>query len=256
MGADSAIAANVITLPATDGNTFHVTSADSTCNLITSTGWAAGSQINLVFDSTSTVVHNSAAVGTDYPIILSGGNTVYTKANDVMSLLLDSSSRWLETGYISSGTTPTDSTCTALFDTTGGKIQWNSASDRTSTVYYKYEAAADPTNPSMVTLSINKKYALPPGTSLATAMITTNAPLPAAIRPSVALTIPIQVYMGTEGHDGCIRILTDGNFDFAVTTTSDYPTAGNGTKYVYTSWAASTAQKGWDAFSVRYPIWP
>jgi hypothetical protein len=254
-GVDATVIANTITPPA-KGNAYHIPGHDQTCNLISSSGWLPGSVINLVFDSSNTVNHNSTISGINYPILLSKSNTITTKANDVMALLLDSSSRWLEVGYTSSGTVPQESTVVALFGNVGSNGQFFSAADRTSTVYYKYEEAAVSGQPAQVTLAINKKYGIYPGSNKAPEMISTNAPLPAIIRPAVALTIPIQVYTNAESHPGVIRILTDGNFDFAMTQASSVPVSG-GSEFVFNQWAyATTYEHGWDAFLIKYPLWP
>jgi hypothetical protein len=254
MGTDASVATGVTLSLPVGGNSFHISGHDQTVSLLSSTGWYPGATVNLVFDGTNVVTHNTTASGANYPLILAGGNSIYTKANETLTLLYDSSSRWLETGRTSSTAVAPDGTCVARFDIISGEEQFDTASDRDATVYYKIETPENPAFPTFVTLTIERKYATSPSV-VSGIFSTTNAPLPVAIRAvGNGITIPIQVFMYNESHPGAIRILTDGNFDFGCQLTSDIPSTGIGTKYDYVSWNVQ-GNKGWDSFVIRYPLY-
>jgi len=86
-------AANDLTLPK-NGNVFHITGATQ-INAIVTSGWPAGSEITLIFDSTPTVKNNTAGGGGTAVLLLAGGADFSATANDVLKLVYDGTS-WYE----------------------------------------------------------------------------------------------------------------------------------------------------------------
>ena len=86
-------AANDLTL-GYDGNVFHITGATQ-INAITTTGWQAGSEITLIFDSTPLVKSTTAGGGSTALLNLASGVDFAATAKDVLKLLYDGS-EWFE----------------------------------------------------------------------------------------------------------------------------------------------------------------
>lgn len=85
--------ANDLTLPK-DGNVFHITGATQ-LNAIVTSGWPAGSEITLIFNSNPTVKNNTAGGGGTALLLLAGGADFSATANDVLKLVYDGTS-WFE----------------------------------------------------------------------------------------------------------------------------------------------------------------
>ncbi len=80
-------AANDLTLPK-NGNVFHITGTTQ-INAITTSGWPAGIEITLIFDSTPTVKNNTAGGGGTATFLLLGGADFAATANDVLKVVYD-----------------------------------------------------------------------------------------------------------------------------------------------------------------------
>lgn len=79
-----------------DGNVFAVT-GNTQINLLSTIGWAAGSEVTLVFRGTPTVKHGQAPSGAYTTIALSGSVDLVAAANTVLKLVYDDGvSAWQE----------------------------------------------------------------------------------------------------------------------------------------------------------------
>lgn len=79
--------ANDLTL-GSDGNTFFIT-GNTTINAITTTNWAAGAHITLIFQGTPTVKHNTAGGAGTAPMLLQGSVDIAAAANTLLGLVFD-----------------------------------------------------------------------------------------------------------------------------------------------------------------------
>jgi len=90
-------AADAVTLDG-DGNTYHITGT-GTINHIIRTNWQPGSKITLIFDAAATVNHNTGGeTGDEASIFLADATNRTMAANDTLTLVLDTTTRWLEFG--------------------------------------------------------------------------------------------------------------------------------------------------------------
>jgi len=85
-------AANDLTL--NQANSMHISGATQ-INAITSTGWVAGAEVLLIFDSNPVVKNNTAGGAGTAPILLAGGADFNATANDVLRLFWDGAN-WYE----------------------------------------------------------------------------------------------------------------------------------------------------------------
>jgi len=85
--------ANDLTL-GTDGNVFHITGT-TTINAITTSRWAAGSEIVLIFDGSVTVKNNTSGGGGTAKMLLAGAADFSATSSDVLTLVYDGTS-WYE----------------------------------------------------------------------------------------------------------------------------------------------------------------
>lgn len=80
-----------------DGNKFIVT-GNTNIDLITSTGWQDGAEVDLIFTGTPTINHGTATSGANYTILLQDGvNFGITKNPTIVTFIIDvTNTRWLE----------------------------------------------------------------------------------------------------------------------------------------------------------------
>ncbi len=95
-------AADAVTLDG-DGNTYHITGT-GTINHIIRTNWQPGSKITLIFDAAATVNHNTGGeTGDEASIFLADATNRTMSANETLTLVLDTTTRWLEFGGAGGG---------------------------------------------------------------------------------------------------------------------------------------------------------
>ena len=84
-GADI-VSATAVTL-GNDGNVFEITGT-TTINHIVSTNWQEGSEVILIINESVTVNHGTATSGSNIKILLSGAVNFSATADDVLTLVL------------------------------------------------------------------------------------------------------------------------------------------------------------------------
>jgi len=87
LSAGANIASSATLTLGSDGNLFHITGTTA-ITAITSSGWSAGSEVTLIFDSTASITAGAN-------MLLSGGVNFSGTANDVIKLVFDGTS-WFE----------------------------------------------------------------------------------------------------------------------------------------------------------------
>lgn len=83
-------------------NPEQIVSGTTTINAITTSGWAAGNRVSLIFQGILTVKNNTAGGAGTAKILLDGGNDIVTKANTVLGLEYDGT-QWQQTYFKAGG---------------------------------------------------------------------------------------------------------------------------------------------------------
>lgn len=163
----------------TNGNVFHI-SGSSSISRINKNGWQNGSQIQLIFDADSTVLHDATSLivgDPSQPIFLESNMTFYPGRDAVLNLVLDGT-RWLQTGKSAANTLLKGDT-SAVYGKIGGSSQFDQ-DDYTTAIHYEADIGSNPTVVTLWLKGINELG----NSSSSTRFQSTNIPLPPSIRPT------------------------------------------------------------------------